>query len=453
MSSSLSPSVTSASSDPLQCDYFDAGACHSCTVIGVPYAQQLADKERRARRLLRPFLLSVRENPDSEPEGDPTAYDNEAPEWLPTVASQPVRFRNKAKLVVGGTHSRPTLGILDSRRHGVDLSHCALVDRRIEDVLTAVSGLVIAAKIPPYNIPARRGELKNVILTVSPEGELMVRFVLRSTSHLTALREGLPALLQAAPQIRVVSANIHPEHKAVLEGDHEIVLTERATLPMRLKLRTDAGDGVSTDRAAGADTTPLTLTLGVQSFFQTNTAVAEAMYSQAAKWAQRLRPRTAWDLYSGVGGFALAVAGAAREVVGVEVSEEAVQAAQATADALAVTGPVDGGTARAGSKPGAITSVSFVADDAVRWVKEQYHSPALVIVNPPRRGLGLDLAEWLERSRARAVVYSSCNVTSLAKDLGAMPSLRVTAARVFDMFPQSSHFETMVLLERSEAVA
>jgi 23S rRNA (uracil747-C5)-methyltransferase len=71
-----------------------------------------------------------------------------------------------------------------------------------------------------------------------------------------------------------------------------------------------------------------------------------------------------------------------------------------------------------------------------------------VVVNPPRRGIG-PLAERLEASRVREVVYSSCNVVSLAADLRRMPSLRVRSARLFDMFPQTGHHEVMVHLSRS----
>jgi 23S rRNA (uracil747-C5)-methyltransferase len=69
-------------------------------------------------------------------------------------------------------------------------------------------------------------------------------------------------------------------------------------------------------------------------------------------------------------------------------------------------------------------------------------------VNPPRRGIGPELAEWLEASAVPHVVYSSCNAASLAHDLAGMPSLRVKRARVLDMFPQTKHFEVVTLLER-----
>ena len=76
-------------------------------------------------------------------------------------------------------------------------------------------------------MPARRGELKYLIVTHSPDGEHLVRFVLRSERHLADLRAALPRLLAELPSVRVVTANLHPEHKAVLEGDTEVALTDR----------------------------------------------------------------------------------------------------------------------------------------------------------------------------------------------------------------------------------
>ncbi len=380
----------------MQCDYFDAGTCRSCTLMGVPYGRQVDDKLAEATALLAPFVSG----PDAP---------SPAQVWLDPVVSAPRGFRNKAKMVVGGTSETPTLGILDRARRGVDLRRCGLIDPRISAALDPVAQLVTDAGIEPYDVPARRGELKNVLITVAATGELMVRFVLRSTSRLAALRSRLPWLLATVPTITVVSANILPDHKAVLEGEHEIPLTPGERLEMAL---------------AG-----VTLSLPAKSFFQTNTEIAAAMYEQAATWCRELQPASAWDLYCGVGGFALACAAAATRVTGVEVSPEAVAAARESAIHAGV-------------------EARFVAADAATWVQRQPSTPELVIVNPPRRGLGTPTAEWLENSAIPHVFYSSCNATSLEKDLRAMPSLRIRAARLFDMFPQSTHYEVMVALTR-----
>jgi 23S rRNA (uracil747-C5)-methyltransferase len=181
------------------------------------------------------------------------------------------------------------------------------------------------------------------------------------------------------------------------------------------------------------------LHLRPQSFFQTNTTVAAGLYRQAQQWLSQVRPASLWDLYCGVGGFALHAVTAEHpplDVTGIEVSAEAVASARQTLSELTVL-------------PGAAAS-SFHVGDATTYAAglAPADAPDTVVVNPPRRGIGADLAAWLDRSEVQHVVYSSCNARSLAADLAAMPQLRVRQARLFDMFPQTSHHEVMVLLER-----
>lgn len=94
----------------------------------------------------------------------------------------------------------------------------------------------------------------------------------------------------------------------------------------------------------------------------------------------------------------------------------------------------------------------FVAADAtdfaLRAAGSAEPAPELVIVNPPRRGIGATLADWLERSGPTHLVYSSCNPESLARDLEAMPSYAPREARLFDMFPHTAHAEVAIRLER-----
>jgi len=371
----------------MDCSYYDAGLCRSCTLIEQPYAVQLDGKQLIAHELLAPH--------------DPV--------WLPAVASAEAGFRNKAKMVVAGTVDEPTIGILDDRGRGIDLRHCGLIAPGILAALPVLGDFIGQARLEPYDVPSRRGELKHLLVTESPAGELMVRFVLRSTESVARLRSRLAALQTVLPQARVVTANILAEHKAVVEGEREIVLTDTDTLDMRL-----------------AD---VELHLRPQSFFQTNTTIAIALYTQAREWVDELAPASVWDLYCGVGGFALHVATPGRTVTGIEISPEAIESAKASAASAGL-------------------DLRFHAGDATAFALASDEVPDLVIVNPPRRGIGPALAEWLERRGPRHVVYSSCNAHSLAKDLAAMPSYRVRRARVLDMFPNSTHFEVITLLER-----
>ena len=373
----------------MDCSYFDAGVCRSCTLMGVPYADQLARKDGDARDLLAAYGVAV---------------------WLPPVASAESGYRNKAKMVVSGTVDAPTIGILDEAGRGVDLRESGICAPGVRTALPVLADFITRTRLEPYSVPERRGELKYVLVTHSPDDELMVRFVVRTDAAVDRIRTRLDELLAALPNAVVVTANLQPEHTAVVEGDTEIVLTARSSLVMRV-------GGIP-------------LRLRPQSFFQTNTAVAESLYTQVTEWVDEVSPASVWDLYCGVGGFALNVAAPTRRVVGVETSAEAVRSARATAAAAG------------------LAHVAFRAGDATAFALGAKTAPDLVIVNPPRRGIGAELSGWLEGSGIPNVVYSSCNPNSLAHDLARMPSYRIRTGRVLDMFPQTGHLEVAVLLDR-----
>ncbi len=372
----------------MDCAHYDAHRCRSCTLLEVGYADQVGGKEQHCRSLVASPGLR----------------------WLPPVTGPESAFRNKAKMVVGGTVDAPTIGILDPSGDGVDLRDCGLHSPGLQAALPVLAAFITTARLTPYDVATRQGELKHLLVTEASSGELMVRFVTRSQEPVTRLRKHLQVLLDDLPQVSVVSVNLQPEHKAVLEGEREIVLTAAQTLTMGV------GD--------------LDLHLQPQSFFQTNTAVATSLYRQAAEWVAALAPASIWDLYCGVGGFALHCAAPDREVTGIEVSASAVESAALTAAESGRTG------------------VTFVAADATAYAAGAASPPEVVIVNPPRRGVGPELATWLEGSGVRHVVYSSCNAESLARDLALMPSLRPVEAVLLDMFPQTRHYEVLLLLSR-----
>ena len=375
----------------MHCDAYEQGRCRSCSLIRQPYNQQWAEKLTQARALLDP-LGSI--------------------EWLESVTSRESGFRNKAKMVVTGSAERPTLGILDASGHGVDLSDCPLYPAPITTSFPALAAFITHARITPYDVPNRSGELKYLLVTVAEHsGELMLRFVLRSTDTLGRIRKHLPELFTALPGLRVVSANIQSEHKAVLEGDQEILLSEQESLPMQLN--------------------HLRLHLRPRSFFQTNTDVAAALYRQAQEWVKAINPPALWDLYCGVGGFALHCADGQREVTGIELSPEAIASACRSRDELG------------------LENVHFQTGDASAFAHSAHELPPLVIVNPPRRGIGPDLCRTLSESKAQHIIYSSCNPASLARDINELVGFQPQHARLFDMFPHTHHYELCCVLQRT----
>ena len=380
----------------MECAYFRDDLCSSCPSIETAYTAQVQAKQEHARALLANYPQL---------------------QWLDPVTSAEAGFRNKAKLVVGGLAKNPTLGIVDYRTGAsTDLGECPLYMEPIQAAIPVLRELIQRADLTPYDIPNRRGELKNILVTASAAGELMVRFVLRSKKLLVPIRRQMDWLQERLPNLAVLSVNLLREPVARVEGDEEIILSERQTLPMQVN--------------------DLTLHLRPQSFFQTNTKVAEAMYAQGREWVREVAPRSLWDLYCGVGGFALAAARAGfPRVTGVEVSSGAISSAISAARHAGLSRP----------------AASFIADDATSWARAQSPEdvPDVIVVNPPRRGIGADLAAYLNECDAPRVIYSSCNPASLAKDLAAMPSLRPIEGRIFDMFPHTTHAEVALLLERA----
>ena len=387
--------LTPASADHgrLHCGYFERGECRSCALIETPYGQQITDKESWCRETLAEAAPRI---------------------WLPTFAGGARDFRNRAKLAVGGSACHVTLGILDQELHGVDLRDCGIQAPAIRAVIPVLADFLDGTGLEPYDVSARRGELKFVHVTAAPSGELMIRFVVRTQHGLDVLRSRKESFFELVPDASVVSVNLLPEHKAVLEGSREEMLRGES-----LRMNLDRVD----------------LHLRPQSFFQTNTAVAVGLYNQVSEWVDAVEASNLWDLYCGVGGFALYCAGPSRRGTGVEVSEQAIESAKVSAAELGI-------------------DARFLAGDATEFAEENLAAstgverPDCVIVNPPRRGIGARLSAALENSGVEHIVYSSCNPVSLAKDLARMPAYEVAQARIFDMFPHTKHLEVAVLLQR-----
>lgn len=394
------------------CAHYAADRCRTCSLIEVPTDQRLTRIERELAANIEHSLGG--RNPDEV--------------FAAPITSPDSGFRNTAKMAVGGTVNEPTLGILDEDFAGIDLSDCPLYSPVIHRALGAIPAIIKAAQIPPYRVRARKGELKYVIVTEGDDGQLAIRFVLRTESALPRLQEKLPRLLEAVPGITLISANINPEHTAIIEGPTEIHLHGERSLPVT------QGD--------------VTLLPGPQSFLQTNTAVAGELYRTVRQWIADAAahqaatiptsPLTVWDLYCGVGGFALhaALASPQVRVHAAELNPEAVEHAREAARHLV------------SERPEVEDRVEFTAEDAFTWAREQSEPADLLIVNPPRRGLGRPMSEWIANSGIATVIYSSCNPRTLAADLAHMPGYRAETVRIVDMFPHSPHAEVLTRLKR-----
>ena len=180
----------------------------------------------------------------------------------------------------------------------------------------------------------------------------------------------------------------------------------------------------------------LNFRLRPNAFLQTNTLMAEKLYSLAGEYAGLTGEETVWDLYCGTGTIGLTLARQARSVWGIEISEESVACALENAERNSV---------------GNIAFFAGNVGQVIRELKERSGSPDVVVVDPPRAGLAGKALRRLAETGAPRIVYVSCNPTTLAgdfKQLQEQAGYRLLRAQPLDMFPHTPHVETVALLER-----
>ena len=377
------------------CENYNTGLCRSCDLISLTYNEQLKKKSNEVRQVITQFL-------------------NSSVTFLPIVAAdKPMGSRFKAKLAIGGTVESPKLGFPNTKGEITDLVRCPLLDPLLNVIAATFRKLIREHRWQPYEIAAKSGELKYLLLQRSfNKKELIVRLILRSKELLASIEKTIPQLQSIHPEIKVISVNLQPKHAAIIEGDEEIVLTPEKFIEDRL-----------------ADTT---LFFHPQAFSQVTPFVAGELYRAASKILASRKIAHLLDLYCGVGAFGLSCAKSATEVLGVEVSKLATMAAER------------------GALANEITNYRIVSERVEDFFSslagEKFNG---IIVNPPRRGLGAALVQKIMAINPEVLIYSSCNPETLREDLVALSGIfRLLSVQPFDMFPMTEHVEILCELVR-----
>jgi 23S rRNA (uracil1939-C5)-methyltransferase len=374
-----------------------AGICQGCPLIGMDYPAQLRFKEGKVRSALGryPALKAVGVNPIH-------------------AAPQPLGYRTNAKLVMGKERGRVKIGLYRRGTHEVvDIGDCPVHHPLINRIVAVVREEVERQEVFVYDPVRRRGLLRYLAIKVSPAADkAMVTFVTaeRNFREVTHLAKWLK---KKVPEVVSVQQNVNPS-----EGNY---IFGRDTL--KVLGVPDLLDQVGDVRLRIAPT----------SFFQVNNTQAAWIYDLVRRWSRLTREEGALDLYCGIGGIALNLAGDAGQVVGIEAVEEAVR------------------NARENARLNGVKNCTFRAGDVTDLVHEvelDMGNVAVAVANPPRGGCEPEVLEALAELTPRTLVYVSCNPETLARDLDILHSrgYRTEGVQPVDMFPQTPHVETVVRL-------
>ena len=314
-----------------------------------------------------------------------------------------LHYRNKGKYVVGRSW---ILGSYAPGTHEiVDMAGCRVLEEPIDAVAGALRDELARAGLPVYDEKTRLGELRYAVLRANHEGRVLVVVVVASDGRRAALVDIARELRRRVPAVAGVVANVNATTGGAIFGPIDLPLDGESTLA---------------DEIGG-----LRLILSARAFFQVNRAAAARMYREVERLVEPGPGLRVVDLFTGAGGIALTLAARGADVLGVEAHPEAVQDARRSAAALGLP-------------------ARFLAADAAAGLAE----PAdLVVVNPPRKGLGADTRAALLEARPPRVVYVSCGPRSLGDDLAALASgYDVASVRPFDLMPGTPQVETVALL-------
>jgi 23S rRNA (uracil1939-C5)-methyltransferase len=328
--------------------------------------------------------------------------------------ASPWHYRNKMEFTF---HPDGLLGL--HRRGAFDkvvmIDTCLLHSPRCDEILKRVREFAVSSGLSRYDPRDHTGLLRQLVLREGKAtGEIMVGFITtaREVPGLRTLAEELVA------QVPSISCVVHGINPGMSDG-----------LPLA-GVSVLAGRPYIVEELAG-----LRFRIGVETFFQTNTAQASRLIDVVDGLAALGGGETVYDLYCGVGTFSLALARRSGRVYGIELSAAAIDAARENA--------ADNGIANA----------EFVAGDVRRILPEmcgQAGRPDLVVLDPPRGGAGSRVMRRVVATDAPRIIYVSCNPTTLAPDLRDLVAAgyAVRAVQPLDLFPHTYHVECAALLER-----
>ncbi|MBQ7874210.1 MAG: 23S rRNA (uracil(1939)-C(5))-methyltransferase RlmD [Oscillospiraceae bacterium] len=367
--------------------------CGGCQYTGIPYPEQLAEKQKREEILLGRFgkverIIGMKY---------PCFYRNKVNSAF---------GKDKKGSIICGTYQMGTHYI-------VQVDKCLIEDEKCQQIIRSIKSLLKGFKMEPFNEDTGKGLLRYVLVRRGIKtGEIMVVLVL-GTHIFPSGNNFVKELLKLHPEITTVVVNINDKKTSMVLGEKEKI---------------SYGKGYIYDELCGCR-----FRISPSSFYQINPVQTEVLYNKAIEFAGLSGKEKVIDAYCGIGTIGMVAAKKAKTVIGIELNGDAVR------------------DARINAKENKIENIEFFRGDAgdfmVKMAAE--HAKAdVVFMDPPRAGSDEAFLSSVATLAPEKVVYVSCNPATLARDLEYITEngYEVKKIQPVDMFPFTEHCETVVLL-------
>lgn len=425
--------------------------CGGCQIQAMSYEQQLAFKHNKVRNNLLRISGFGPEELDRIME--------------PVVGmEEPFRYRNKAQYPIGmDKEGNPVAGFYAGRTHSIIANtECLLGVDENRTILEAILQYMKEYGISAYEEASGKGLVRHVLIRKGfTSGEIMVCLVI-NPEHMkgrtgirekNSKREWLPhqkELIERLVAIRgmtSISVSINCEKTNVIMGTEIHTLWGKERITDTIFVRDVGNCFARTGDGIAFSISPL-------SFYQVNPVQTEKLYSLALSYAGLSGKESVWDLYCGIGTISLFLSGRASKVYGVEVVPQAIEDAKQNAANNGITNAEFFAGKAEEVLPefyGRKDAVSHSAGSTEQGREGMLH-PDVIVVDPPRKGCDEMCLDTMLKMAPDRIVYVSCDSATLARDLRILcdGGYELKRVRPVDMFPQTVHVETVVLLLRKE---
>jgi 23S rRNA (uracil1939-C5)-methyltransferase len=391
---------TSPHRQPAPCPVYEV--CGGCQLQHMTYDQQLLEKRDLILQSLERYVKELAATI----------------EVRQTIGMEnPWHYRNKSQFQVRKDGSKVHAGLFAEGTHQLlNIDECIVQHPHTTLVTNAVKRILERLKIPIYDEETNNGLVKTIVVRTGIQtGEIQLVLV-TTLAEMPKRQQLIDKLAAIDPAIVSIVQNVNPKQTSMIFGDRTIVLHGKKTLHEEL------GE--------------FSFDLSARAFFQLNPTQTVRLYNEIKSAAALTGQETVVDAYCGVGTIGLWLANQAKEVRGMDIIADSIFDAKKNAE-----------------KHG-FTHVTYETGTAEEWLatwSREGFLPDVLTVDPPRTGLADSLLHTILNLRPKRFVYTSCNPSTLAKDLSQLLKVYdIEYIQPIDMFPQTAQIESVTLLVRKK---